>query len=98
MVQHQRVGRLLGVQLELLGQLDADPLRLEQVDQLRAVLEVGAGAVAEREPRAAVASGRSSPRCASGSSPAKPSSARIRLCQYSASDSVSCTDSPCSSR
>ena len=55
MVQDQGVGGLLGVELELLGELHADPLRLEQLDQLGPVLEVGAGAVAEREPGTAVA-------------------------------------------
>lgn len=40
-VDDQRVGGLLGVQLELLAQHHADALGLEQGDQLRAVLEVG---------------------------------------------------------
>src|SRR5690242_20205567 len=54
-VGHQRVRGLLGVQLQLLGQLDADPARLEQRDKLGAVVEVRAGAVAQRVAGPAVA-------------------------------------------
>src|SRR4051794_36618171 len=54
-VADDRVGRLLGVQLVLLGQLHADPARLEEGDDLRPVFEVGAGAVAQGEPRSRVA-------------------------------------------
>src|SRR3954453_4898484 len=46
-VGHERVRRLLGVQLQLLGQLDADAPWLQQVDELGPVVEVRAGAVAE---------------------------------------------------
>ena len=97
-VDDERVGRLLGVQLQLLGQLDADPLRLQQLDQLGAVLQVRAGRVAEGVARTAVALPQDPrPGRASSSAP-KPSSSRTRACQYSASASVSCTDRPCSSR
>src|SRR5579871_2425638 len=54
MMDHDGVGRLLGVQLILLGQTHADPARFEQLDDLRPVLEVRAGAVAEGEAGAAV--------------------------------------------
>src|SRR5262249_14849197 len=50
----QRVGRLLGRELKLLGQCHADPLPVEQPHELRAVLQVWAGRVAERVPAAAV--------------------------------------------
>src|SRR5690606_2589176 len=42
-VDDDGVRRLLRVQLELLGELDADPLRLQQLRDLRPVLQVGAG-------------------------------------------------------
>src|SRR3954451_9146575 len=48
MVHDDGVGRLLRVQLELLGQRDTDAVRLQQLDHLRPVLEVRAGRVAER--------------------------------------------------
>src|SRR5581483_7192018 len=53
-VHHDGVGGLLRVQLVLLGEGHADALRLQQLDELRPVLQVGAGPVAEREARAAV--------------------------------------------
>src|SRR5690606_18004838 len=53
-VQHERIGGLLGMQLQLLGQLHPDPLGFEQLDQLDAVLEIRARAVTEREPGAAI--------------------------------------------
>src|SRR5690348_13772214 len=49
-----RRGRLLGLELEFLGELDADTVDLEQVHQHRLVLEVGARGVAPRVARAAV--------------------------------------------
>ena len=52
------VGGLLRVELELLGQLHADPLRLQQRDDLRPVLQVGAGRVAERVAAAAEVGGQ----------------------------------------
>jgi len=55
MVDDERVGRLLGVQLQLLGQRHADLRRVEQVDDLATVLEVGAGGVPEGVARPAVA-------------------------------------------
>ena len=54
-VQDDRGGRLLGVELVLVGQLDADPRGVEQREQLALVGEVGAGGVAEGVARAAVA-------------------------------------------
>src|SRR3954451_1643069 len=50
-----RVGRLLGNQLERLRQRHADPLRMQQLDHLGAVLEVGTGGIAEGVARPAVA-------------------------------------------
>src|ERR1700709_2625344 len=50
-VDDDRVGRLLGVQLQLLGQLDPDPRGVEQFDERAPVVEVGAGRVAERVAR-----------------------------------------------
>src|SRR5579875_2108023 len=47
-VRDQRVGGLLGCQLELLGQLHADPLPPEQAHHRGPVLQVRAGRVAER--------------------------------------------------
>src|ERR1700761_1821822 len=49
-----RVGGLLGVQLHLLGQLDADAPRLEQPGDLGPVGPVGAGGIADRVARALV--------------------------------------------
>ena len=49
-----RRGALLGLELELLGELHADPVQLEQLVELGLVLEVGAGRVAPRVARAAV--------------------------------------------
>ena len=49
-----RRGALLGFELELLGELHADAVELEQVVELRLVLEVGARGVAPRVPRPAV--------------------------------------------
>ena len=49
-----RVGRLLGVELQLLAQLDADPRRVEQLHERSPVLEVRARRVAERVSRTAV--------------------------------------------
>ncbi len=43
------------MQLHLLGQLDADPGRLEQADHLGPVGQVRAGGIADRVPCAAVA-------------------------------------------
>src|ERR1700685_3019154 len=54
MVQDDRVGGLLGMQLHLLGELDADPGGLEQAHHLGPVGQVRAGRVAEGVPRAAV--------------------------------------------
>src|SRR6185437_6780926 len=54
-VDDDRVGRLLGVQLHLFGQLDADPGRLEQPDHLDPVGQVRAGRIADRIARAPVA-------------------------------------------
>src|SRR5699024_11374093 len=42
------------MQLELLGQFDADPVRVEQIHDLGPVLQVRARAVPEREPRTAI--------------------------------------------
>ena len=49
-----RARGLLGFELELLGQHHADPLDLEEVDELLLVLEVRTRGVAPRVPRAAV--------------------------------------------
>src|SRR4051794_26874344 len=54
-VHDDGVRRLLRVQLELLRERDADPLRLQQPHDLRPVLQVGAGGVPERVARSAVA-------------------------------------------
>src|SRR5215213_3694499 len=48
-------GGLLGDELELFAQLDADALGREQLEELRLVFEVGARRVAEAEARALVA-------------------------------------------
>src|SRR5215831_17574783 len=54
-VRDQRVGGLLGDELELLRQHYPDPLRAQQPDQLCPVVQVRAGRVAERVAAAAVA-------------------------------------------
>jgi hypothetical protein len=54
-VHDDRVGGLFRVQLELLGQFHVDPARVEQRDDLRSVLEIGAGAVTEGEPCSPIA-------------------------------------------
>src|SRR3954454_15784385 len=46
-VHDDRVGRLLGDQLERLRQRYPDPLRMQQLDHLRAVFEIGTGRIAE---------------------------------------------------
>src|SRR5699024_3077030 len=46
-VEHQGVGGLLRVQLQLLAQAHPDPVRAEQLDDLRPVAQVRAGRVAE---------------------------------------------------
>src|SRR5690348_15881948 len=51
-VDDDGVGRLLGVQLHLFGQLDTDPGRFEQPDHLGAVGQVRAGGIADRIARA----------------------------------------------
>src|SRR5262249_16000849 len=56
-VDHDRVRGLLGVQLELLRELDADALRLQQVRDLGPVLQVRARPVAEGEAGAPVLQG-----------------------------------------
>src|SRR5699024_11756611 len=53
--RHDRVGGLLGMKLVTLGQFHTDPTGLQQLLDLRAVLEVRAGAVTEREARTTVA-------------------------------------------
>src|SRR5689334_24917836 len=53
-VDDDGVGRLLGVQLHLFGQLDADPGRFEQADHLGPVGQVRAGGIADRIARAPV--------------------------------------------
>src|SRR5262245_42580199 len=50
-----RRGRLLGVELVLLAQGDADLLRPQQLQQLPLVAEIGAGRVAEGVAAAAIA-------------------------------------------
>src|SRR5690348_11169314 len=47
-VDDDGVGRLLGVELHLFGQLDADPGRFEQADHLGPVGQVRAGGIADR--------------------------------------------------
>src|SRR2546425_6285772 len=54
-----RVGGLFRVELEPLRQPHADAAGLEQLRDLRPVFELGAGAVAQRKPGAAVAELRS---------------------------------------
>src|SRR6185312_9032276 len=54
-VDDDSVGRLLGVQLHLFGQLDTDPGRFEQPDHLGPVGQVRAGGIADRIARAPVA-------------------------------------------
>ncbi len=55
MVDDDGVGALLGLQVELLGEAHADVLLgLEQAEDLRLVLEVGAGGIAEGVTRAAI--------------------------------------------
>src|SRR3954465_177810 len=54
-VHDDRVSRLLGYQLERLRQRYTDPLRMQQLDDLRAVLEIGTGRVAEGVARTPVA-------------------------------------------
>src|SRR6187402_1172772 len=49
------VGRLLRVQLELLGQRHADPLWLEELHDLGSILEIRARRVPEGVPRTPVA-------------------------------------------
>src|SRR3954465_8001568 len=49
-----RVGGLLGHQLEALGQRDTDAVRLEQLDDLGAILEVGTGWITEGVARPAI--------------------------------------------
>ena len=46
--------RLLGVELELLGERDADPGRVDQLEELGLIFEVRAGGIAERIAAAAV--------------------------------------------
>src|SRR5579875_1034687 len=53
-VHHHGVRGLLRGELELLGQLHADPAGVEQPDDLGPVLQVRAGGVAEGEPGAAI--------------------------------------------
>src|SRR3546814_17451147 len=55
MMQHDRRGRLLRVELVLVGQHDADLRRLEQAQELLLVLQLRAGRVAEGVARAAIA-------------------------------------------
>src|SRR5271166_1217413 len=55
MVQDEGVGRLLGMQLQLVGQRHADPFGLEQLHHLHPVLQVGAGAITEGKAGAAIA-------------------------------------------
>src|SRR4051812_18205988 len=55
MVQDDGAGALLGPELVLVGQLDADPGGTQQLQQRRLIGEVGAGRVAEAVARAAVA-------------------------------------------
>src|SRR3546814_10362172 len=55
MMQHVRRGRLLRVELVLVGQHDADLRRLEQAQELLLVLQLRAGRVAEGVARAAIA-------------------------------------------
>src|SRR5688572_3445974 len=47
MMHDQRVSGLLGMQLQFLGQLNADPLWVEQRHQLAPVAQLGAGRIAE---------------------------------------------------
>ena len=63
MVDDDRRGRLLGVELVFLGQRDADLVGAQQVEQLPLVGEVGTGRVAERIAAAAIALLPASPRC-----------------------------------
>ena len=53
-MEDEGIGGLLGVQLQLLAELDAHPLWAQQLDDLPAILHVRAGRVAEREPSATV--------------------------------------------
>src|SRR3954470_24879124 len=46
-VDDEGIGGLLRVQLQLLAELDPDPLRLQQPDEGRAVLQVRAGGITE---------------------------------------------------
>src|SRR3546814_6179897 len=55
MMQHDRRGRLLRVELVLVGQHDADLRRLEQAQELLLVPQLRAGRVAEGVARAAIA-------------------------------------------
>src|SRR3546814_2798049 len=55
MMQHDRRGRLLRVELVLVGQHDADLRRLEQAQELLLVLQLRPGRVAEGVARAATA-------------------------------------------
>ncbi len=77
------VGGLLGMQLEPLAHRHADALPAEELDHLGVVLEVRAGRVAPRVAPAPVC-WRNSPASDGPSSSAKPSSSRMRWCQYSA--------------
>src|SRR3954468_15623638 len=47
-MDNDRRGALFGVQLELLGQTDLDPLRFQKRKELGLILEVGAGGIAKR--------------------------------------------------
>ena len=53
-VQDKSVRGLLGMQLQLLGQFDADSFGFEQRNQLGSILEIRARAVSERIASAAV--------------------------------------------
>jgi hypothetical protein len=72
-------GRLLGVDLVLLGERDADLLGVQEREERALVGEIGAGGIAEGVAVAAIACW-SSASMSRASSAAKPSSARMRLC------------------
>src|SRR5689334_344539 len=52
---HDRAGRLLRMELPFVRHRDADPLGIEQAKQRLLVLELGAGRIAERVARSAIA-------------------------------------------
>ena len=54
-MQHDRARALFRVQLPLIADRDADPLGVQQPQQRRLVLQLGAGGIAERIAPAAIA-------------------------------------------